>query len=65
MFESCRDYEESADSCASVNDTNDFWKVNSYTMTTLLPLKQVVLKDMAEPMQSVRPLVDAALKLSE
>ena len=65
MFESCRDYEESADFCASVDDTNEFWEANGFSIVTLLPLKQVVLKDMAEPIQPIRPWVSAQLKLSK
>ena len=55
MFENCRDYEESVDNCASVDDTNAFWDANFFTLAVLFPLKQVLLKDMDEPMKSVRP----------
>ena len=48
-FENCRDYEESADNCASVEDTNAFWDANIFNMITIFPLKQVLLKDMDEP----------------
>lgn len=58
MFENCRDIDKSAESCASVNDTNTFWETNSINIIVVLPLKQVVMKDMAEPIKSVRPYVE-------
>ena len=56
-LESCRDYEGSADNCASVEDTNAFWDNNSFSLYAYFGLKQVFLKDMDEPMQTVKPVV--------
>ena len=38
-----------------MDDTNAFWDANLFTLGVLFPLKQVLLKDMDEPMKSVRP----------
>ena len=64
MFESCRDYEESVDNCASVDDTNAFWdtKPLGISMPVMMPLKQVVLTDIADPIKPIRPLAFAHLQ---
>ena len=57
MFENCRDTEP-ADNCDSVVDTNAFWDSNpisGFGVEVFLPLKQVVLKDIADPIKPIRP----------
>ena len=64
IFENCRDYEESADNCASVDDTNAYWDSITFGevfMVVNMLLKQVVLKDMEDPIKSIRPFVVSSL----
>ena len=44
-----------------MNDTNAFWDASLIDIVAFFQLKQVVLKDMAEPMQSVRPNVSSQI----
>lgn len=61
MSENCRDYAESADDCASVEQTNAFWDTTDISVIPLLHLKQVVMKDIAEPIRQVLTWISARM----
>ena len=54
IFENCREY-ESEENCRTEDETNDFWASNQIILVVAIPSKQVVMKDMENPIQSVRP----------
>ena len=55
IFENCREY-ESAENCRTVDETNAYWASNTAAaLIVALSSKQVVMKDMENPNQTIRP----------
>ena len=49
IFENCREY-ESPENCRTEEETNDFWANNLFIPIVALTNKQVVIKDMENPL---------------
>ena len=60
IFENCRE-NESAENCRTVDETNAYWASNKAALLVVLPSKQIVMKYMENPIQTIRPYTWAPL----